>query len=530
MTRWVMVADLGRCVGCQTCTAACRHANATSPAVQWRKVLDIEVGTYPNVRRTFVPVGCMHCIDPPCMHVCPSTATGQRADGIVTIDYGLCIGCAYCMVACPFQARYKVTQPAFAYGERMQNEARRNDPARLGVAQKCTFCSDRIDFGLENGLTPGVDPQATPACVNSCIADALHFGDVEDPESNVSVLLKENKHFRMHDELKTGSGFYYLWESAEGDSKAGSEAPDRGLQPGLTGIAPVLQSQWDWRAAGNFIGGGSGTGLLIATAVASFSGASIRPFGLLALALIGLGLFLAWLETSQPLRVLRNVFFHPQRSWMTRESLAAVALLPLGFAAVWLTSTTLISLAAISALGFLYCQGQILKAAKGIPVWRTERIVSLIMVTGLTEGVGLYLVVSHALNSWFTPVAVYEALWLVTIAAVVRGILWMAYRRAIELDAPTLARDALAKAHSKTILVGLGLPLAVLAVAVIFPAITLRHLGSLAAVAGLGAVAGGWYMKFIIVLRAAFNQGYSIERTPQRGTGGGGRGIKPGWA
>jgi phenylacetyl-CoA:acceptor oxidoreductase subunit 2 len=270
--------------------------------------------------------------------------------------------------------------------------------------------------------------------------------------------------------------------------------------------------------------------LLIATAVASFAGVSIRPFGLLALALIGLGLFLAWLETSQPLRVLRNVFFHPQRSWMTRESLAAVALLPLGFAAVWLTSTTLISLAAISALGFLYCQGQILKAAKGIPVWRTERIVSLIMVTGLTEGVGLYLVVSRALNSWLTPVAVYEALWLVTIAAVVRGILWMAYRRVVELDAPTLARDALAKAHSKTILVGLGLPLAVLAVAVIFPAITLRHLGSLAAVAGLGAVAGGWYMKFIIVLRAAFNQGYSIERTPQRGTGGGGRGIKPGWA
>ena len=183
MTRWAMVADLERCVGCQTCTAACRHANATSPAVQWRKVLDIEAGSFPNVNRTFVPVGCQHCADPPCMHVCPSTATRQRADGIVTIDYDICIGCAYCDVACPYQARFKITKEDFAYGdEAMQNEIEREDPARLGVAQKCTFCSDRIDFGIENGLPPGSDPRATPACVNSCIADALHFGDLDDAE------------------------------------------------------------------------------------------------------------------------------------------------------------------------------------------------------------------------------------------------------------------------------------------------------------------------------------------------------------
>jgi phenylacetyl-CoA:acceptor oxidoreductase 27-kDa subunit len=192
MTRWVMIADLERCVGCQTCTAACRHANATSPAVQWRKVLDIEAGAYPNVSRTFVPVGCQHCADPPCMHVCPSTATRQRADGIVTIDYEICIGCAYCDVACPYQARFKIDAPHFAYGDAaLQNEIEREDLRRIGVAQKCTFCSDRIDFGLANGLTPGLDPRATPACVNACIADALHFGDIDDPDSNVSCLLRE---------------------------------------------------------------------------------------------------------------------------------------------------------------------------------------------------------------------------------------------------------------------------------------------------------------------------------------------------
>jgi phenylacetyl-CoA:acceptor oxidoreductase 27-kDa subunit len=192
MTRWAMVADLRRCVGCQTCTAACKQKNATPPGVQWRRVLDLEIGEYPSVKRAFVPVGCMHCDDPPCLDVCPSTATRKRADGIVTIDESLCIGCAYCAVACPYEARYKAN----------------------GVATKCTFCVERIDAGTAKGLTPGVDPEATPACVNSCIAGALHFGDVEDPASNVSQLLAEHQHFRLNEAVGTGPRFYYLWDKA----------------------------------------------------------------------------------------------------------------------------------------------------------------------------------------------------------------------------------------------------------------------------------------------------------------------------
>ncbi|HNT39487.1 MAG TPA: 4Fe-4S dicluster domain-containing protein [Rubrivivax sp.] len=216
MTRWTMVADLRRCVGCQTCTASCKHANATPPGVQWRRVLDMEVGEFPNVQRVFVPTGCQHCDDPPCMEVCPSTATKKRPDGIVTIDYDLCIGCAYCAVACPYQARYKTEKPTFAYGKMAEHEQARFDEERIGVATKCTFCVDRIDYGLENGLTPGVDPAATPACVNSCLAQALAFGDVDDPDSNVSQLLAENKHFRMHEELGTKPNFYYLWDAKDG--------------------------------------------------------------------------------------------------------------------------------------------------------------------------------------------------------------------------------------------------------------------------------------------------------------------------
>lgn len=213
MTRYVMVADLNRCVGCQTCTSACKHTNATPPMVQWRKVLDIEAGEFPDVNRVFMPVGCQHCSNPPCMDVCPSTATGQREDGIVTIDYDLCIGCSYCFVACPYQARHKTDKKESYYGgELTENEEKRFDDRTLGVAQKCTFCSDRVDAGLEQGLTPGVDPEATPGCVNSCIANALQFGDIEDENSNVSELLEENSWFQMHEELGTNPGFYYLWE------------------------------------------------------------------------------------------------------------------------------------------------------------------------------------------------------------------------------------------------------------------------------------------------------------------------------
>jgi len=308
MTRWAMVADLERCVGCQTCTAACRHANATAPAVQWRKVLDIEAGSYPNVNRTFVPVGCQHCADPPCMHVCPSTATRQRPDGIVTIDYDICIGCAYCDVACPYQARFKITKEDFAYGDKaMQNEIEREDPARLGVAQKCTFCSDRIDFGIENGLAPGSDPRATPACVNACIADALHFGDLDDANSNVSKLLRAHKSFRMHAELGTEPGFHYLYDKATAASAPDVPPAIADAQAGRVrsrGVEPWHQKHWDWKASGNFLSGGAGAGLFSFATIASLAGIPIVVPGLVALAMITLGLTLLMFKIGRPLRFL----------------------------------------------------------------------------------------------------------------------------------------------------------------------------------------------------------------------------------
>jgi phenylacetyl-CoA:acceptor oxidoreductase subunit 1 len=212
MTRYVMTADLRRCVGCQTCTASCKEGNNTPPTVQWRRVLDIEVGEYPNVNRVFVPTGCQHCANPPCMEVCPSTATRQRADGIVIIDADQCIGCTYCIMACPYKARFQVTREAYAFGDVPTAREAAGRRHQVGVVTKCDFCAERIDTGVATGKVAGRDPEATPLCVNGCISGALAFGDIEDPGSTVAALLAENKSYRMHEELGTEPGFYYIWD------------------------------------------------------------------------------------------------------------------------------------------------------------------------------------------------------------------------------------------------------------------------------------------------------------------------------
>lgn len=527
MTRWTMVADLERCVGCQTCTAACRHANATSPAVQWRKVLDIEAGTFPNVSRTFVPVGCQHCADPPCMHVCPTTATRQRADGIVTIDYELCIGCAYCEVACPYQARFLVDTPRFAYGAALQNEIEREDPARLGVAQKCTFCSDRIDFGLANGLTPGVEPLATPACVNSCIADALHFGDLDDPNSNVSRLLREQKHFRMHEELGTEPSFFYLYAGADAESQAANRPPEHRDQKPDTirtrGVEPWHQPHWNWKAAANFLCGGAGSGLLAVAAVIAIAGEPFTMPALTGLGLVATGLFLLLFKIGRPLRSI-YVLRQPQRSWMSREAWIAGALFPLGILAIWFENRALLFAAAACGLLFLYCQAMILQAAKGIPAWRLPQIVPLIVATGLAEGVGLFLalpLLPIAPTSPAIPIA--TALFLLVAG---RGLAWTSYSNALRhAGAPIRSIAVLDSNRPWFLAFGLILPLASIALGIfIEPAAPLAF-----ACGGLSAFAAGWTLKFILVTRAGYNQGFALNHTPARGSGIAGAMVKPGW-
>jgi phenylacetyl-CoA:acceptor oxidoreductase subunit 1 len=530
MTRWAMIADLERCVGCQTCTAACRHANATSPAVQWRKVLDIESGVYPDVRRTFVPVGCQHCDDPPCMHVCPTTATRKRADGIVTIDYEICIGCAYCDVACPYQARFKIDAPRFAYGKaKMASEAEREDPDIIGVAQKCTFCVNRIDDGLARGLRPGIDSEATPACVNSCIADALHFGDIDDPQSNVSRMLAEQKNFRMHEEVGTGPQFHYLYDggpNAAPDAQDLDSAAGASVGAGQTrgkGSEPTHQKHWDWKAAGNFMCGGAGAGLFAFTAAAALPGLPQILLGLAALGLIGLGLFLVLLKIGRPFRAL-YVFRQPQRSWMAREAWIAGLLFPVALLALWFGNAALMAVAGILALVFLYAQAMILKEAKGIPAWREPLVVPLILSTGLAEGGGLFLS-APLFFAAAAPLAEPAAVVVVLLTAA-RALAWHSYVAALQQKgAPVRSLECLTGLRAWIAALGLLLPLVLIAAGFVAGSAG----PALFALGGLSAFAAGWLLKHRLVTRAGFNQGFALERVPVRGTGTPGGAVKPGW-
>ncbi len=218
MARWGMVIDLKKCVGCQTCTVACKDGNFTPPGVLWARVYDYEVGEYPAVTRRFLPLVCMQCGNPPCKDVCPTGATQQRSDGIVFVDYNRCLGCRACVLACPYEARlfldtligYFGKQPQTPY-ETFPYELRAPHQRFVpGTTTKCTFCMHKIDRGLDQGLQPGIDPEATPDCVNSCIANARFFGDIEDPNSNVSRLIREWRGFRLHEELGTEPSVWYL--------------------------------------------------------------------------------------------------------------------------------------------------------------------------------------------------------------------------------------------------------------------------------------------------------------------------------
>ncbi len=209
-TCWTMVIDLRRCIGCKACAVVCSMGNQV-PANSLRKVIDCGVLSSDDSRRIFVPTSCMHCQNPPCLEVCPTGATYRRPDGIVDIDEEKCLGCGYCQVACPYRARFilhsGLQAEICAVGSTGGSSAH---PRQFGVSMKCNFCLPRIENGLARDLQPGVDTDATPFCVITCSGGALHFGDRNDPKSNVSQLLRDNKTIRLQEEAGTKPSVYYI--------------------------------------------------------------------------------------------------------------------------------------------------------------------------------------------------------------------------------------------------------------------------------------------------------------------------------
>lgn len=518
-SRWGMVIDLNRCVGCQTCTAACKHAHDTPPGVQWRRVLDLEFGTFPDVERLFLPVGCQHCEEPPCVPVCPTGATYKRADGIVAVNYERCIGCASCAVACPYEARHLVHERGLYFGDRDTVQERAvAHPERLGVVQKCTFCVGKIDAATGRGRRPGEDLDATPACAMSCIAGAIKFGDFNDPTSEVSRLLREHRSFGLNEELGTGPMIRYLYETpvVPGREPASDDFADARLADPENPLVGSRQCWWDVRAAMNFFLGGLGSGLAVMAFLAyAVSGASedgLRLAFAVAAGSVALGLTFVFFEIGRKARFL-YVLRRPHTSWMSREVYVVAAFYAsVGADLLW-PHPALHLLVVSTALGFLVCQAQILFAGKGIPAWRSPLIPLLVIASGLLEGSSAHLLLMVAFDA---PLREWSALVVVALSALNAG-LWRRYlASALSHGFPPRARAALAAVTPWIHLLAHAVPAVLGAVALLLPLIPVSVLLGLAAGS---AVLGGALWKYTVIVSAAYYNGLSLPVLPHRGSG-----------
>jgi DMSO reductase iron-sulfur subunit len=185
--KMALVIDMKRCVGCRTCTVACKMENNVPLGIARMRVYDPHgnlhfdrpLGNYPNLKLFWTPVPCQHCEDAPCVKNCPSGALHYRADGIVDLDKDKCIGCRYCAWVCPYDV------PQF--------------DAEAGVSDKCNLCAHRLDKGEE------------PMCVKCCPSRAIRFGDLNDPDSEVSKLISKRSSKVLAPEQGTHPSTHYLF-------------------------------------------------------------------------------------------------------------------------------------------------------------------------------------------------------------------------------------------------------------------------------------------------------------------------------
>ncbi len=275
------------------------------------------------------------------------------------------------------------------------------------------------------------------------------------------------------------------------------------------GPNPWQQTSWDARAAGNFIGGGAGAGLIVFAALSGAQGPALTGLMLAGLALVGAGLFCVFLELGRPWRAI-NVLFNPRTSWMSREAFTAALLFPAGLGAAAGVSAG-IPIAAVLALVFVFCQGRMLQAAKGIPAWREPLLVPLIVATALTEGGGVFLLTAPLHGAATESLTAAFGVFVIA-----RVLVWFAYRRRVDGTLASPANAALDRAGRVLQLAGTLLPLVLIAV-IGTGIIAGQQILAVAAAAGLAALLAGSYFKLTLVTRAGFNQGFALSHLPVRG-------------
>ncbi len=274
----------------------------------------------------------------------------------------------------------------------------------------------------------------------------------------------------------------------------------------MSSFGAVTQTQWDWRAAGNFMLGGAGGGLALMALVVFWPATPPPLLNAAAPALIALGLLLVWLEIGRPRRFL-HVFFHPQTSWMSREAIVAVLLFAAAGAVLWTQARAAAVVFAVLGFGFLFCQAFLLHAAKGIPAWREPLLIPLVLATGLTEG--LAILTCLLIFSGHAPI---HPARLLAVLLFLRLASWLLYQRRMESgDAPAGAVEILRDFNHAMVILGHFFPLMLLTIVEAFPELV----RPLALLISIVATACGWRMKYLIVVRAAKVQGYALGETQQ---------------
>jgi Fe-S-cluster-containing dehydrogenase component len=225
MTKFARLIDTKRCMGCRSCVAACAVENHFTPDAPWIAMIEYEVGTYPSVKKVFDTMNCMHCEKPACKAACDAMgakAISKNDLGVVLIDYDKCIGCGNCVAACPYgvpQLNKEVRDLNPGKGKTGAEQITMQDRhpthrKKAKVVEKCTFCWHKLEKAVADGKVDqiGKAQEYTPSCDLVCPVQARMFGDIDDPNSEVSKRIKETKAVQLKTEFGTGPQVYYVLE------------------------------------------------------------------------------------------------------------------------------------------------------------------------------------------------------------------------------------------------------------------------------------------------------------------------------